>query len=227
MIVLIRHADTEWLDPITNSLRRDPPLSTLGRQQATQLRRHLKSLRPHPDLLVVSPLKRVQETYRGLEIRAAPVEASWLREIDYPDWRNFEPAHVFASLESHSTAAVEQRLRGLEGGEADSTYHRAVVNGLFAFLRSVGLVRQQTDSPLWKWTEPEKSIWMIGHIGSISTIISTLLGTIPAPWERQRYGIPVASTTCLESVQVGDSIGFSLTSLGCVTYLADDVRPSG
>ncbi|KAL2256444.1 hypothetical protein VTK26DRAFT_1645 [Humicola hyalothermophila] len=64
-LVLIRHAEAlHNIDKANHSLP-DPPLSDHGRQQALELREHLKAHLPPGrkiQLIVVSPLRRALET---------------------------------------------------------------------------------------------------------------------------------------------------------------------
>jgi phosphohistidine phosphatase len=64
-LLLLRHAKSSWDDATLPD--RDRPLSKRGRRAAATMRQAIQQLGLTPDLVVVSPARRAQETLAGLE----------------------------------------------------------------------------------------------------------------------------------------------------------------
>jgi phosphohistidine phosphatase len=64
-LLLLRHAKSSWDD--TKLPDRERPLSKRGRRAAAAMRHAMRDLGLVPDLVLVSPAKRTQETLAGLE----------------------------------------------------------------------------------------------------------------------------------------------------------------
>ncbi|WP_435204918.1 histidine phosphatase family protein [Micromonospora sp. bgisy143] len=224
MILLIRHAEAIWTEAAVDEVVRDPDLTDNGRLQASYL---AKALQSEPvDVVVSSPLRRAAATFAV--VTGHPGNATdfqeWLREIHYPDWRGWRLATVQSILREHDRESVEQRWAGLAGGESARDHIAIVRGGAESFLRRHGLVRSPCDPALWEFTSPQRRIAMIGHVGSLATIVSLLLGLAPVAWERQRFPVPNASITRLAPVQVGSRFAFSLHSIGDDSFMPPEVR---
>jgi phosphohistidine phosphatase len=64
-LLLLRHAKSSWDDP--KLADRDRPLSKRGRRSASAMRKAMQDLGLTPDLVLVSPSCRTQETLAALE----------------------------------------------------------------------------------------------------------------------------------------------------------------
>jgi phosphohistidine phosphatase len=75
----VRHAKSSWDNAALADI--DRPLNKRGRQAAVEVARHIAALRPPPEVVLVSPARRAQETLAPivealgdrLEIRVEPV----------------------------------------------------------------------------------------------------------------------------------------------------------
>jgi broad specificity phosphatase PhoE len=224
MILLIRHAEAIWTEAGADSIVRDPELTENGRRQASLL---AEALLPQSiDVLVSSPLRRAASTFDIVAGRLGRRTAhqSWLREIRYPDWRGWTLGAVQAILRDYDREDVAKRWDGLAGGESARDHIACVRQGAEEFLGDQGLVRSRTDDALWEMADQGKNIAMIGHVGSLASVASLLLGMPRVAWERQRFQVPHASVTRLTTVEVGDKVAFGLTALGDVSFLPAALR---
>jgi broad specificity phosphatase PhoE len=223
VIVLIRHAEARW-STSANEVVSDPGLTDNGRIQSSRLADALIDERV--DVLISSPMQRAAATF-ALAAGREPAESdikNWLREINYPDWRGFPLNVVQGILEEHDRADIEARWAGLVGGEPVRKYVELVRNGAEAFLSQYGMTRSRNHAGLWEFEETPKRIAMIGHIGSLASIMSMLLGLPAVSWERQRFLVPNASITRLVPVHVGPRFAFCLRALGDDSHLPADLR---
>jgi broad specificity phosphatase PhoE len=223
VIVLVRHADTDWLDRSSSKVLRDPPLSARGRDQLPHLWRFLGTC--EFERFVYSPLLRVVETLEHAEaaLCCLPEPARWLEEIRYPDWEGREPETIFGLLENMDGADVHTRWQGFEGGESLRTYTKRVRRGACAFLQNYWIARGSAKG-LWRVAAPAQAIGMLGHAGSLSIITSMLLGLPPVAWERQRFLLRQCSVTQVGPVSVGSEYAFGVIELGRDDFIPPDLR---
>jgi len=64
-LLLLRHAKSSWEDAALPD--RDRPLNKRGRRAAAAMRQAMRELGLAPDLVLVSPARRTQETLTGLQ----------------------------------------------------------------------------------------------------------------------------------------------------------------
>jgi broad specificity phosphatase PhoE len=135
VLILVRHGQTAANADGLVLGRLDPPLTSLGRQQAAAVAAAL----PPPDVLICSPLVRARET---AEAFGAPVEVDerWI-EFDYGDidgvpvaevpddlWEKWRADHHFSPGGGESLAAVGRRVReSIDDLLADATNGDVVV----------------------------------------------------------------------------------------------------
>lgn len=83
-LMLLRHAKSAWKDREISDIER--PLSDKGKKSASKLGKWLKQQNLMPDLILVSPATRAQQTLRRIcnecSATAITVEALYLAEID-------------------------------------------------------------------------------------------------------------------------------------------------
>lgn len=65
ILTLLRHAKSDWSDPITRDV--DRPLNERGIQAARTVGRHIAEVGLRFDRVLASPARRVQETIKGVE----------------------------------------------------------------------------------------------------------------------------------------------------------------
>lgn len=225
VIVLVRHADAEWVDPATGRIVRDPSLSARGGAQLPHLCHFIETLRLRT--FIYSPQKRVVETLDHLRpaLGCVPEPADWLGEIRYPNWQGERPDVVFKALEQMDSADARTRWLGLRGGENLWSYTQRVRRGALSFLRNCGLERG-SGRGLWKARNTDLSIGALGHAGSLSILAGVLLGIPSVPWERQRLPLRQSSASRLEMIRVGEELAFSLVELGRDDFIPANLRSS-
>lgn len=221
-LTLVRHAEPLWSAGPDAGVLRDPELSTRGMEQLPFLK---EELRRHAfDVVLTSPMKRARISYEHSSSTSEEAQlAEWLREITYPDWSRDPLPDVKQVLLQHFRAGAESRLEGLPGGESPTTYLRFVDAGFSAFLCDRGISRTATPG---LWTRPSDGLraCIYGHMGSISSMVGSLLGAPLTPWVRQQLHVGHASITRLSMFFVGDLGAFALDKLGDQSFLPEDLR---
>ena len=124
-LLLIRHGESTWNAEHRLQGQADPPLSPLGREQATALLPFLDDI---PARRLSSDLTRAVQTAELLGLAGTPADPRW-REIDIGDWAGFTlpeldpervaawqrgehfPRETWAELQARVAAAVDE-LRG-------------------------------------------------------------------------------------------------------------------
>ncbi|WP_040727620.1 histidine phosphatase family protein [Thiomicrorhabdus sp. Kp2] len=83
-LMLLRHAKTDWKDNDLEDI--DRPLSDKGKKNAAKMGKWLKEKNLMPDLILVSPAVRAQQTLRRIcnecSATAITVDALYLAELD-------------------------------------------------------------------------------------------------------------------------------------------------
>lgn len=77
-LILLRHAKSDWKDDQHSDIER--PISAKGKKQATKVAKWLQDHALLPDLILVSPAKRAQQTYRRI-CKECPSESITLDEL--------------------------------------------------------------------------------------------------------------------------------------------------
>lgn len=103
-VFIVRHGNTFDKGDVIRRVGRgtDLPLSNSGRAQAEALAKHLAEIGVRPDLILVSPLRRTQETANTI-IAAQSGLPAWqidprLNELDYGPDEGLPEEHVVARL---------------------------------------------------------------------------------------------------------------------------------
>jgi len=221
-IVLIRHGEPEWVrDGLTVV---DPPLTDLGHRQATLLADSLRD--EHFDEILVSPLVRARQTARPLlEALGRPeIVDPWLEEIRDPVWHGTpaeKAAEAYAELRGRK---AEDRWHGLRGGESMRDFVARIRAGVTTFLADRGVVRSETDLPVWQIREPGARIALVAHAGTNSVTIGHLLGLVAVPWEWDRFVLGHTSISRIEAMELDDGFTFCLSKLSDVEHLDREER---
>ena len=224
-IVLIRHAEPEWVLKGLNVV--DPPLTRRGHEQAELLGAALGG--ESFDEVHVSPLVRARQTAAPLFARlgvGAPEDhiSPWLEEIRDPGWHG-TPAELSKELyRAQVRRPPHEQWEGLPGGEPVRDFVARVRTGGAAFFADHGVTPAPGDLPVWHVTEPDRKILLIAHAGTNSVIINFLLGLPSVPWEWERFVIHHASVSRIEAYRVGDARTFTLTDLSDVGHLPPEMH---
>ena len=120
-IFIMRHGNTFDKGDVMLRVGRgsDLPLSQSGRQQASELGAHFKQLDISPELILVSPLQRTQQTADGL-LAAQPKLPAWqidarLNELDYGPDEGKPEDQVVARVGEAALSAWDERAEVPDG----------------------------------------------------------------------------------------------------------------
>jgi probable phosphoglycerate mutase len=224
-IVSVRHAEPEWVRDRLNV--DNPPLTARGQVQAALLGKWAAS--EHFDEVYVSPLLRTQETATPIlrSLKMDLVIAPWLEEIRNPIWHGTPEEKASEAYKSETAKPAHERWGGLEGGEAVSDFVDRINIGVSLFLEEHGLVRADTDLPIWTKTPAFREgvrILLVAHAGTSSISICHMLGFPPTPWEWERLVIGHATVNRLEVFEIGDGMTFGLSQLSGNEHLPTELR---
>ncbi len=216
-IVLIRHGEPGWERDrlaVTN-----PPLTERGHRQAQRLADALRD--EHFDEILVSPLVRARETAAPLldALGRDEVVEPWLEEIRDPMWHGSPVEKANEAYAEMRTRASSDRWRGIDGGEPVRDFVERIHAGAASFLAARGVVRVESDLPVWQIAEPGRRIALVAHAGTNSVTIGHLLGLSPTPWEWDRFVLGHSSVSRLEALPLADGHTFSLTKLSDLEHL--------
>ena len=221
-LVLIRHAQPEWVRDGLNVV--DPPLTHLGEQQARHLAKTMVDERF--DEILVSPLMRARQTAAPvLDALGRPEDIDgWLEEIRDPKWHGTPAERAAEAYKELRQRPAAGRWEGLPGGESTREFVDRIRLGAHHFLAERGVIRVESELPVWRVEEPGRRIALIAHAGTNSVTICHLLGLEPTPWEWDRFVLGHASISRLEAIPLGDGYTFSLTKLSDVEHLNHSER---
>lgn len=214
-IVIVRHAEPEWVREGLNV--DDPPLTERGRGQASRVAEALTG--EHFDEVLVSPLSRTRETAApildALGGRDLVVE-DWLEEIRNPIWHGTPVEKAAEAYKADRARLPHERWAGLEGGESVSDFVDRINIGCSLFLEERGVVRSDTDLPVWSTTPafvPGRKSLLVCHAGTGSVSICHMLGLQPTPWEWERFLLGHASISRVHLFALSGGATFSLVKL--------------
>lgn len=77
-LILLRHAKSDWKEETESDI--DRPISPKGKKQARKVASWLHQNQLAPDLILISPAKRAQQTYRRI-CKECPTEAQTLEKL--------------------------------------------------------------------------------------------------------------------------------------------------
>lgn len=188
-LYLVRHGDVGCHGRYIGSS--DPELSTLGRQQMSDLAAAFRGRRV--DAVLCSPLHRCRQSLEALAV-AAPVRfKDALREVDFGAWEGKSFAEI--------VACDEQSVTAWATGAADFTFPGG---------ESLAQFYERMDA-LWVSLTAEEgdSLLVVTHGGVIRHLLCLALAL---PWEKYLlFEISLGSLTSLSLY----SHGAVLTSLNC------------
>ncbi len=224
-IVFVRHAEPEWVKDRLNV--DNPPLTLRGHEQAALLGKWATT--ESFDAVLVSPLVRTQQTAAPIleSLQMPLVIAPWLEEIRNPIWHGTPEEKAIEAYKSEKAKPSHERWNGLDGGEAVSDFVGRINVGTSLFLEEHGLVRAETNLPVWKKTSafrPDIRVLLVAHAGTSSVSICHMLGFPPTPWEWERLVIGHATVNRLEVFEIGDGMTFGLSLLSGNEHLPRDLR---
>ncbi|MBI2377739.1 MAG: histidine phosphatase family protein [Deltaproteobacteria bacterium] len=225
-IVLIRHAEPEWVRDGAGQL--DPRLTERGREQARLLGEHARALRG-PTELFVSPMRRARETAEPLAetFGIAPRELEWLEEVRLPrDWEGAPADRISAALRAARHRPAAAWWDGLEGGETFRDFHGRVTRGLTGLLtdRGVEVTGDEAPHAFRGAADLPHRIFIVAHGGTNAVALTFLLGLLPVPWEWERFASLHASITRARAVDVAGGRIFALSLFGGVEHLPKPLR---
>lgn len=221
-IVFVRHGQPAWIKDGLNV--ENPPLTELGHVQAEAMAAALAG--EDFDEVFASPLVRARQTavplfdVLGREEAIAP----WLQEIGDPAWHGTPQEKAEAAYQELKGRPAQDRWTGLEGGESIRDFTARIRSGATEFFAERGIVRSDTELPVWQIADPASRIAFVAHAGTNSTAIGHLLGLTATPWEWDRFVLGHTSISRLEALELGDGYTFSLTKLSDVEHLGADQR---
>jgi broad specificity phosphatase PhoE len=222
-ISLVRHGEASWAREGRNIDH--PDLSDRGERQARLLGRALSI--GDGDEWIASPLTRARRT---AELACVPHEqlrfASWLAEIRYPRWED-EPREVaHEALARFRALPFHERWEAVEeSGETVRAFVSRVRAGLQREFGTHGILPTESSSGfLWRIDDTHKHLVLLAHAGSISSVVSFLLGIPPSPIELERFRVAYCSISRLVTYPVGSAFAFSLQQLGYVEHLPLNLR---
>lgn len=224
-LIFVRHGQPEW---VRDAMSVDnPPLTEVGRRQAEATAAHLAASERTTTELVVSPLRRAQETAAPIAeaLGLEPVTEDWLAEIGGPSWWDGTPAEeVEKMFREARNRSLDELWDGLPGGESVRAFHTRITKGADGFLERRGAVRVTPDPPQWRFPDDNRRIVLVAHAGTNATTIGHLLGIPPVPWEWERFVTLHASLSELEPIHIGGASAYSLVRLSVVDHLPADQR---
>lgn len=219
-LILVRHGQPDWAPE--RIARNDPPLTDLGRDQATRVGHRLTEL-DHVDEIWASPKLRSMETTDPIAsgLRRDREVHDWLREIENPPEWDGEPVdEIERRMEEANLRSMNEMWDGLPGGESFRDFHERVVNGLVDTLDSHGIHTLEPGSRhLWNVDDPDRRVIIVAHAGTNAVVFGHLLGLDPVPWEWDRFRQPHTGVSRLTMIKVSTGWAFSLRQLGDVTHL--------
>lgn len=221
-LLLVRHGQPEWVrDGLSVD---DPPLTALGREQARRLGARLQGL--EVDELVVSPLRRAQETAAPVvdALGIEPVTLDWLAEIAAPVWEGTPSEVVERIFRETRERPLDEQWLGIPGGETFHDFHDRVTGGLRGMLDDLGAEQVSEHPPLWHLRTPHRRVVVVAHAGTNATALAHLLGIAPVPWEWERFVSFHASLTQVQPLEISGGHSFSLFRFGDVGHLPDELH---
>jgi len=225
-IVLVRHAQPDW-EPGGRAVD-DPSLTPFGRQQAQRTAEALAGERF--DALYVSPLRRVRETAAptaeklGLE----PRPCAWLREIGLPSLAGSSRDQVRRYFADANARELESHWDGPPGGESFRHFYERVSAGVEGLLLGDHRLRVHEDGAHRLWQRPQalERLLIFAHEGTLSVLISFLLGIEEVPWAALRFPAAWAAIHRLELRPLASGHVWALATFNRAEHLPGREAPA-
>jgi probable phosphoglycerate mutase len=162
-LVLVRHAETEWVERGLLHGRLDSPLSAAGRQQAERTAQRLRG--EQFDGLYTSPQGRATETAAviGRVIGLEPIPLDGLREMDF-GWLEGRPLSLLNSRALRPVGGLMMML----SAEKSARVRRRIAEALETMLAN----------------HPQGCILAVTHWGTLSHIAALLIDGDQRSWRR-------------------------------------------
>ncbi len=218
-LVLVRHAQPDW-EPRGHAVD-NPKLTELGRSQAKRAADALAG--ESFDAIYVSPYQRALETAAPIAERLGlePEGQSWLREVGLPSLEGKTAEEVRHYFESLHARDLERQWDGPPGGESFRHFYERVSAGVEGLLIGNHRLRIHEDGGhrLWERPDEERRLLIVAHEGTISVIVSHLLGIEPVPWCAMRFSSGWAAISRLEMRGVSSGAVWSLACFNRLRHL--------
>lgn len=200
----------------------EPDLSSVGVVQAGRLAAALGGNRY--DYFYCSPLARARQTAEPLvsALGMPYTVLSWLAEYRTPPLEGTPTEQVREFLETVRRRPLEEWWEGIPGGESFRHFHERITGGVEPLLTVDHRAEVHAEGTWRTWRVPEEvqRILVMAHGGTLSVLISHLLGIEPVPWAWERFPLSWAGYAVLRSVKLGDASVWSLKTFNAVEHLA-------
>lgn len=228
-LVLVRHAQPQWYVEDLHQ-GNNPPLSELGHEQSSLVADVL--MQEDFDEIYVSPMVRARQTAAPLleRLGRAEVIAPWLQEISDPPWDGWHRSLVTKAYMAEEDLPMNERWKGLPGGENIASFQARINDGLEQFLLGYGL--QETDHDLPTWTYLHGSaheriggprVLCVAHGGTNGVITARLLGATRMPMEWDRFWFEHTTIVRFSLTPRSGELVFSLRGFS-ISHLPEGMR---
>jgi len=218
-ITLVRHAQPDW-EP-SGAAVDQPTLTKLGFEQSRCTAERLGA--ETYDALYVSPLRRAQETAEPIAnaLKLEPQVLSWLRELELPPLEGRTPEQVQTFFREGRLREPDRWWEGYEGGESFRHFYERVASGTDSLLtgeHALG-IHESAGHRIWQVADWEARVLVVAHEGTISVMISHLLGIPPNPWTPLRFSIGWTGIARLHTAQLGQGAVWTLAAFNQTDHL--------
>ena len=219
--MMIRHAEPRWGHGV---LLDDPGLSDRGRAQCVAAAGMLAERYEAFDYVVVSDTERTRQTFDELRRDETPLKEEWLQDIRTPDWSGLPTSKVRELIAGTRDWSLDRQWESFDGGETAREFVSRVRESFAEFLIGLGVTPVDHELAVWDGADQNTDVLLVGHKGSLATIIAYLLGLPPSPWEWDRFVLGHASLTVLSTARISRHSVFSVRQLGDQEHLAMSSR---
>ncbi len=198
----------------------EPDLSSVGVVQAERLAACLGG--NTYDYFYCSPLARARQTADAF---GRPYKVlSWLAEYRTPALEGTPTEQVREFLETVRRRPLDEWWEGIPGGESFRHFQERIAGGVEPLLtvdhRASVHAHEGSSWRTWRVPEEVQRILIVAHGGTLSVLISHLLGIEPVPWAWERFPLSWAGYAVLRSVTLGDASVWGLKTFNAVEHLA-------
>ncbi len=224
-IVLIRHAQPQWLENGKYDL--NPGLTPKGDHQA--LKSSSEFTKGSMDKIWVSPLKRTQQTlqpFKDIGVSESITTYDWLQEM-----RDDEEVNLIGKPDNEiqeffirrNTQSFEEWLSSYHG-EYMKDFSENIASNLEKHLHELGIVNVNNEyDRLFNLDDNEtEKLMIISHAGTMSVLISYFLNSPLYPWTWRKFLPRHAGHTILKSTQISSGHFFRLKEFNNVSFMESD-----